>query len=285
MGNVHRFNRAPSGLTRDEAPVRPAWALSASVGLSLLFIAVYGTTNWLASLRPDVPAFFFNWERFIPFVPVFVLPYLSIDLFFVAAPFICRSVDELRIFARRIIAAIAVAGFCFLVVPLRCAFPPVALNGWYGSIFASFLAIDRPYNLLPSLHAALGLILFDLYFRRSRGVFRAATTVWFFLIALSPLLTHQHQVADIITGMGLAGYCFYFFRPDCGPVNFVRSRPVIALIYLGGAIPLFAGAMLDPRRCTICGWVAVSLLIVSAAYFGIGPRVFQEAFRRHHPAQ
>jgi hypothetical protein len=276
MGNVHCFDRAQNGVTSEDAPVRPVRALFVSAGLSLLFIAVYGTTNWLASLRPDVRVFVFNWERSIPFVPFFIIPYLSIDLFFVAAPFICRSVGELRAFAFRVIAAIAVAGVCFVILPLRCAFPPVTLHGWSGSLFASFLTLDRPYNLLPSLHAALGLILFDHYFHRTRCLGRAATVVWFLMIALSPLLTHQHQVADIVSGMALAGYCFYVFRTESGPVNFVTPNFAVAMLYLGAGIPLFAAVVLDPRRWAIFGWVAVSLSLVSAAYFGIGPRIFRK---------
>ena len=256
--------------------MRPVQALAVSAGLSLLFVAVYGTTNWLASFRPDVSIFVFNWERSIPFVPFFILPYLSIDLFFISAPFLCRSVEELRTFAERVIATITVAGVCFVILPLRCAFPPVTLHGWFGTVFASFLALDRPYNLLPSLHAALGLILFDHFFRRTRGLVRAAVIIWFFLIALSPLLTHQHQVADIVSGMALAGYCFYVFRTERGPVNFITSNFAIGMVYLGAAIPLFAAAVLDPRRWAILGWVAISLVLVSAAYVGIGPRVFRK---------
>jgi protein-tyrosine phosphatase len=276
MGNVYCFDRAQNGVTSEDAPVRPVRALFVSAGLSLLFIAVYGTTNWLASLRPDVPVFVFNWERSIPFVPFFIIPYLSIDLFFIAAPFIYRSAGELRAFALRVVAAIVVAGVCFVLVPLRCAFAPVTLHGWSGNLFASFLTLDRPYNLLPSLHAALGLILFDLYFRRTRGVLRVATCIWFLLIALSPLLTHQHQVADIITGMALAGYCFYVFRAERGLVSFVTPNLGIAMLYLGAGIPLFAAAVLDPRRWAILGWIAVSLVLVSAAYFGMGPRIFRK---------
>ena len=42
-------------------------------------------------MRHDVGTFAFAWERFIPFVPVMVVPYMSIDLFFVAAPFLCGT--------------------------------------------------------------------------------------------------------------------------------------------------------------------------------------------------
>ena len=63
----------------------------------------------------DVGTFYFEWERKIPFVPFFILPYLSIDLFFVVAPFLCRTDRELSMLAKRIAAAIMSLEFvsCF----------------------------------------------------------------------------------------------------------------------------------------------------------------------------
>ncbi len=59
------------------------------------------------------------------------------------------------------------------------------------------------------------LILVDVYFRHTRGFVRVATMVWFILIALSPVLTYQHHVIDIVGGFVLAGVCFWLFRePD-----------------------------------------------------------------------
>src|SRR5688572_7389271 len=97
-------------------------ALAASAGLSALFLVVYGWCNWFTSQRSDVGTLFFEWERLIPFVPLMIAPYMSIDLFFIAAPFLCRSDRELATFSRRIAAAILVAGICFLLFPLRFAF-------------------------------------------------------------------------------------------------------------------------------------------------------------------
>ncbi len=105
-------------------------ALGVSAGLSILFLVVYGGCNWITSRRSDVGVFYFQWERSIPFVPFLVLPYMSIDLFFVAAPFFCRTDRELSIFAKRVVAAIFIAGICFLLFPLRFAFPRPHATGW-----------------------------------------------------------------------------------------------------------------------------------------------------------
>jgi len=102
----------------DQASPRAA-ALAASIGLSILFLVVYSGTNWITSLRSEVGTWYFEWERWIPFVPWMVIPYMSIDLFFVVAPFLCRGRTELKILAGRITLAILAAGTCFLLFPLK----------------------------------------------------------------------------------------------------------------------------------------------------------------------
>src|SRR5262249_20851921 len=169
-------------------------ALGASIGLSILFLVVYSGTNWITSLRSDVRTWYFEWERWIPFVPWMVIPYMSIDLFFVVAPFLCRGRTELKILAVRIALAILAAGICFLLFPLRLVTEPPAVDGLCGFIFDWFRGMDKPYNLCPSLHIALRTILADTYARNLRGVVRFGSHVWFSLIGFSTLLTYQHHV-------------------------------------------------------------------------------------------
>ena len=192
--------------------VKRGRALAVSIGLSAWFLIVYGSCNWITAHRANIPSFYFEWERAIPFVPFFILPYMSIDLFFVAAPFLCRTSDELAIFTKRIATAILIAGVCFLLFPLRFAFPRPHAEGWLGTIFDWFREMDAPFNQLPSLHAGLMMILADTYLRHTRGAVRWAIIVWFILIALSPILTYQHHLIDIVGGFVLAGACLWIFR-------------------------------------------------------------------------
>src|SRR5438046_5676052 len=90
--------------------VKRSKPLVVSAGLSVLFLIVYGGCNWITARRANVGTFYFEWERKIPFLPLFILPYLSIDLFFVVAAFLCRTDRELSILAKRIAASIVVAG-------------------------------------------------------------------------------------------------------------------------------------------------------------------------------
>jgi membrane-associated phospholipid phosphatase len=186
--------------------------LAASVGLSLLFLLVYGGCIWITSRRSDIGVFYFQWERSTPFFPFMILPYLSIDLFFVAAPFLLPNESDLRLFVRRVATAILVAGLFFLIFPLRFAFPRAPAPGWLGMLFDSFRSLDAPYNLCPSLHAALLALLLPVYLRYLHGARRAVVLIWFVLIAFSPVLTHQHHVIDIACGFLLAAACFLLIR-------------------------------------------------------------------------
>ena len=108
------FRDAGSGhLTNARRPW--AEAVLSSAALSLLFVFVYGECNALASRRTDLGTCFFAWELRIPFVPALIVPYMSIDLFFVASFLLCANGAELRTHVRRIGAAIIVAGLAFLL--------------------------------------------------------------------------------------------------------------------------------------------------------------------------
>src|SRR5213083_1891793 len=259
----------------DRVHVSRLKAFAVSAGLSVLFLVVYSGCNWITGQRGQVGSFHFQWERAIPFVPFMILPYMSIDLFFIAAPFLCRTDEELQIFSRRVVAAILIAGVCFLLFPLRFAFPRPHASGWLGATFDWFRGMDSPFNLLPSLHAALLLLLVDLYARNLRGVFLFAAMLWFFLTGLSPVLTYQHHVIDIVGGFVLAGYCFYLFREPLLALPVVVNRRIGSYYAAGSAVVLLMGAIFWPWGVLLL-WPTIALGIVANAYFGAGPIVFHK---------
>ena len=249
--------------------------LPASAGLSALFLVVYGSTNWFTAQRANVPTLFFEWERSIPFVPLMIVPYMSIDLFFVAAPFLCTSNRELATFSKRVAAAIVIGGLCFLLFPLRFAFERPHAPGWLGALFDWFRGFDQPYNLLPSLHIALRTILANHYARHTRGFLRVASNIWFILIGLSAVLTYQHHVMDVVAGFALGVYCLYFFSEETAQLPATRD-PLIAWYYVLGAFSLGAVAILCWPWGVVLLWPELSLLIVATAYLGTGPGIYRK---------
>lgn len=250
-------------------------AAQTSLVLSLFFLAVYGSCNWITAQRTDVGTWYFAWERHIPFVPLMIVPYMSIDLFFAAAPFLCENRRELRTFACRIAFAIIVAGGCFLVLPLRFAFERPAAPGWLGAVFDMFRNFDQPYNLFPSLHITLRTVLADLYARHTRGSVYAVLQAWFSLIGLSTVLTYQHHLVDILGGFVLAAVCFYLFRAT--PIRLpVMKNPRVGAYYGLGALLLLGLAGVTWPWGSVLLWPGIALSILTTAYYGIGPGIFRK---------
>ena len=126
-----------------------ARAAISSAALSMLFLIGYGGANWLASQRGYVGSWYFEWELAIPLVPGMIVPYMTIDLFFVAAPFVCRDRRELATLTKRIAFELVVSVAFFVAMPLTPAFPREPVGGVFGPIFAWFRGMDAPFNLFP----------------------------------------------------------------------------------------------------------------------------------------
>jgi membrane-associated phospholipid phosphatase len=250
-------------------------AFATSAALSVLFLVVYGGCNWITARRSDVGLLNFEWERGIPFVPLLIVPYLSIDLFFIAAPFLCRTDRELSIFAKRVTFAILAGGICFLLFPFRFAFPRPHAGGWIGMLFDWFRGMDAPYNLLPSLHVTLCLLLAHTYARHTRGIARIALIIWFVLIGLSAVLTYQHHVLDVAGGAALAGYCFYFVRDSLPRLPVIANRR-IGFYYTAGALAVAIVAFISWPWGALFLWPTIALLIVAGAYFRFGPSIYRK---------
>jgi membrane-associated phospholipid phosphatase len=251
-------------------------------GLGALFLLVYGGTNWITSWRTDVGTLYFTWERRIPFVPILIIPYMSIDLFFIGAFFLCTSSRHLHSLAKRVIFAILLSGVGFLLLPLQFAFERPPVTGFLGATFGLLSVFDRPYNLVPSLHIALLAIIRPVYRRRTRRWLWAAMEAWFLLIAVSTVLTYQHHVVDVITGGAVAVLAFLLF-PDRGfQIHVMRHNPdrnrqrtrAVGMRYGLGAVVLSLLAYAAWPWSAILVWPAIALAVVSLAYFGCGPRIF-----------
>jgi len=250
--------------------------------LGPFFFLSYGLTNWLASRRADVGSLVFDWEQQIPFVAWTVIPYWSIDFLYAASLFVCATRAELHTHARRLLAAQVIAVTCFLLFPLRFTFPRPEIDGAFGALFDLLAGFDKPFNQAPSLHIALLVILWSLYLRQTRGVWRAAVHGWFALIGVSVLTTWQHHFIDLPSGVWVGLLCLWLF-PDGAPsplagAALTRSRRRRSLAWRYGVAAFGVGAL-----ALLLGgwgvwllWAAGSLALVAAAYAGLGEATFQK---------
>ncbi|MEM9753263.1 MAG: dual specificity protein phosphatase family protein [Planctomycetota bacterium] len=255
--------------------MHPGRAAVHALVASLVFLVVYGGTSYLTSLRSDVGTWYYAWERHIPFVPWMIVPYMSIDVFFVLAPFLCRGRAELRTLTRRLVATVVLGGIVFLIYPLQLAVERPTATGWAGVIYNSFTAIDRPYNLLPSLHIALRTVLAAHYHRHTPRRWRWALHLWFFLIGLSTLLVWQHHVIDVVGGFILGFVVLWAI--DVRPLRLPHiGNARVAGLYAAGAGLCVLAIAVWPVLGWVMLWPSAALAMVALGYVVLGPGVYRK---------
>lgn len=199
---------APADSTPGHVDARRAvWCAFGWAGLRLctLFALVfYGADAWAAH-RPWRWHLYADWELAIPYWPaayplyhsVFVLPFLL--------GWQARSVASIRHWERRMAAAIVLGAACFALLPAELGFAQVDPGPWQP--LAQFTGwVAGRHNLVPSLHVALSLLTCRLLWRPAGPGLRTALTLWWPLLALSVLLTHQHHLADVLSGAALGAW-------------------------------------------------------------------------------
>lgn len=180
--------------------------LKLSLFQTFLFISVYGFTNWLALRHNYHFQLWMPLELQIPLIPAFILGYFSLNVL-MWVPAFTLSVDELNALNRAMAWATLIAGLFFLMMPAPIGFIRTDVTGPFASFYQKLYHIDLTANTFPSLHITFSY-LFVRIILNSMKRYHYIFWVWFFVIALSVLLTHQHHLIDIAGGMVLAEICF-----------------------------------------------------------------------------
>jgi len=257
-------------------PFDPALSASATLKerfvwvlfMGALFFILYGAANQYASLNTH-PSFFMEWERHIPFVPSFIIPYMSSDVMFCIAFLLPQSRLELRILALRVLFIVALSVLIFTLFPLQFGFdkPHGDEYQWLFGI----LSADLPYNQLPSLHISFATVLWMSMRAHLKNVFlKYGVALWLWLIALSTLLVYQHHFIDLPTGALMGALAIALIRPNNRLLEkFTTPRSLkVGLYYLGAAVLFLVAAF--AYHSLIALWLFFSMASVSIVYaFGL----------------
>ena len=262
------------------AAIRRPWR-RALVWLAILgpfFFLSYGFANWLASRRTDVGAIVFDWEHGMPFLPWSIVPYWSIDLFYVLSLLLPRSNVELDAHAKRLLAAQIISVVFFIAFPLHFTFERPPTSGVFGWMFDVLHGFDKPFNQAPSLHISLLVILWTLYARYAGGIWLWVLRVVAILIGLSVLTTYQHHFIDIPTGVLVGGLAVLLFPLDRQPALTQRDsrRWLLGTAYLAGGVAFAVLALWLRGAWLWLLWPTCSLLIVAGIYFRADPALFRK---------
>jgi membrane-associated phospholipid phosphatase len=171
--------------------------------VAVAFFAVYPTMNWITSVRPGPLHLYLQAELAAPLVPQLIWAYLSMYVLFLVPPLLLPAAC-MPALGKQLIAGTLLSGIAFLLLPAELGFArAVPTAAPYSGIFAAMFSIDRPYNLVPSLHvlysAAIALACADV----SRPGVRVALHAWLVVIAASTVLVHQHHLLDLAASLVL----------------------------------------------------------------------------------
>jgi hypothetical protein len=268
------------------------WAALWLCFLIPMFFGTYIGALERVALQPDVPVIVFGWESHIPFLAWTVVPYWSIDFFYGVSLFLCLTRAELTVHVRRLITAQAVAIPIFLLFPLRLTSTIPADTGVFAPLFGALEGmVGKPYNLAPSLHIALLVILWVRYARHVAYPWRWAVHGWATLIGVSVLTAFQHHFFDIPTG-AMLGFFTLWVWPEEGrsPLALVGGRHpeatlrvstdprrlAVASAYAAAGAALFWLAWRIGGTALWLLWPAQSLWFVALAYAAVGAATFQK---------
>ncbi len=250
--------------------------------LGPFFFVTYGLVNQFTAGRSDIDSLVFSWETHIPFIPLSIIPYWSLDLLYALALFCCANLSEQRRLVMRLLLASLLACGGFLLFPMQFTFHRPEVFGVAKLLFTQLEQFDLPYNQAPSLHVILCWLLWRHFSQHSEGMLKALLSLWFLIIAVSVLTTWQHHFIDVIWGVvtGLFidwvvpyGNVAHWRCPDKQRRELAR-RYCIAALLSGVAGWIY----------TIClWWLAAALFIVALAYSGYGAALLQKDAQGHTP--
>jgi membrane-associated phospholipid phosphatase len=172
--------------------------------LTLWFELVYGTANYVAAHSGHRWNVHFACELSMPFVPAMTIVYMSIFPLFWLSPFVLQTRGELRSLFAALGVTVFSAGVVFFLFPAELAYEPAEVPARWTWLFAVADTMNLDYNLVPSLHVAMSTVCIGIYSRRAGYLVKSVLWAWGCAIALSTLLTHQHHLLDVITGLLLA---------------------------------------------------------------------------------
>ena len=141
----------------------------------------------------------------IPLVPLFVIPYLSLQPYIIISLILFLFLRT-PYFQSACLALLSVwfISYAFYALLQSAVIRPV-LTGpdLFSRLVMTVYSLDQPFNDFPSLHTALSTVL-AIHWVRLNKPLGIMLSLWTALIVASTVLIKQHYLADVALGLALA---------------------------------------------------------------------------------
>ncbi len=174
---------------------------------AILIVALYFTNELYGILNHGPNLIFMKsyFDNFIPVVPPFVIPYVSLD-YFIYASLVALLIFRIRLFKSVALSMIVVwfVSYTFYFFAQSVVVRPhLTGNDPFVKMILSVYAGDHPYNDFPSLHTSLSSLMAFHWIKVDKRI-GIPVAIWAALIVSSTVFVKQHYLADVIVGLGLS---------------------------------------------------------------------------------
>lgn len=144
-------------------------------------------------------------DKKIPFIPLFVIPYASFHFLLIPATLLILSLQPyryyLRIFLVSAIFMLVCSNLIFLLFPTYFPLrPDICGNSMCERMVTFIYWIDNPCAVCPSVHVNVSILCAILWWQiRSR--YSITMIIWAIIISFSTLFIRQHYIIDVIAGI------------------------------------------------------------------------------------
>jgi membrane-associated phospholipid phosphatase len=151
-------------------------------------------------------------DRAIPFINIFVIPYIFWYVFIFAVLFYLLAKDE-KMLVRTVITIDICLMICYVIYYIfqtTVPRPLVTGNDVLPKLVNMIYSHDQPYNCFPSIHCLTSFIMIRSIFKsKIRNIFNISIiTSIAVLIILSTMFIKQHVILDVISAIIIADSIF-----------------------------------------------------------------------------
>ena len=177
-----------------------------SNGVELLpaMVAISGAFMYVLTSGIE-PKYFFgtHWDKKIPLLPVFVLPYIFLLPYGIGTLLALIGTPYLDPFLLSMGIAGWMAGAIWYLVPAAMSRPKIVKNDVLSGLIAAIYRLDAKANTFPSSHVFSAMIC-SYFLSLAHPEFIVIFTTTGVLIVLSTLFVRQHHLADVAGGAAWA---------------------------------------------------------------------------------
>ena len=180
--------------------------------ITIFFTILYKSSEFYARTLDNVPSYFMSWEEKIPFLTIFMLPYMTSAPFFFGTFLAIKDEKNLNFYAKQAIFITVVSIAIFFIIPMKFYFPkPEIANPIFNFLFFLLAKIDSSFNQGPSLHVSFAFLSIAIYWKEMKTKLKYLVVTWGFLIAISVHFVYQHHFIDFVGGFIMFLITWYIF--------------------------------------------------------------------------